>query len=80
MDSSADGELCDFIFPTSTQLADGSHERPMVGPRRNRGFQDVIEEVSDGGGEESGGSEGARSSIGSSKVIVGGRPTFSPFS
>ena len=78
VDCFAKGGLCNFIFPKVTHLVEESHERPTIGPRSNRGFQDVIEEVSDGDGD-SDGSEGARPSLGTSKVIVGGWPTFSPF-
>ena len=67
-----------LIFPKVAHLVEESHEHPMIGARRNRGFQDVMEEVSEGDAD-SDGSVGPRPSLGSSKVIEGGCPIFLRF-
>ena len=50
----------------------------MIGAQSSRGFQDVVEEVSDGD-DDSDGSDGGTPPLGSAKVIVGGWPTFGLF-
>ena len=67
-----------FKFPKETQVVEESRERPMVGPRSNRGFQDVMEEVS-AGDDDSVGSEGRRPSLGSSEIQRAGGPPFCVF-
>ena len=67
-----------FKVPKVNHLVEESHEHPWIGARSNRGFQDEVEEVSETD-DESDGSEGAPPSLGRSKVIVGGWPTFVRF-
>ena len=67
------------IIPYVNRLVGEIHKRPWIGPRRNRGFQDDNEEVSENDGESEG-SEGPLPSRGGSEVIAGGWPTFVRFS
>ena len=78
MGSFAKANYSNFIIPKVNRLVGENREQPTIGAQRNRGFQDVIEEVSEEDGDAEG-AEGAFPPRGRSKLMAEGLPKFVRF-